>query len=262
MTKHEPRFDQMLLPVQKFIEEADLLKDYPGTNLYSTGCPELDHYLSGGIGRKYGYEIVLIAGAPGHGKSTLALNFVLDPIAKGHTVGLMILEDHPADVLNRLRRMTDGAIDSARNVYFLPEQENGYTLDQALEAVENWFKFCDVVLLDHLEYLFKGAVGQSEKDKFTAQELFMRKLNTLMKRLKKTIILVQHANKAGYGEPGMGSVMGSSAFAQTASKVIWFGRNKEGATMLHLLKTRFGLYRHEPIQITMWNNPNMNIKAV
>ena len=78
MTKHEPRFDQMLLPVQKFIEEADLLKDYPGTNLYSTGCPELDHYLSGGIGRKYGYEIVLIAGAPGHGKSTLALNFVLD----------------------------------------------------------------------------------------------------------------------------------------------------------------------------------------
>lgn len=248
-----PHFNQALVPLQNFIEKADQLKDGWGvTDLYSTGCPELDDYLGGGYGRRNGgYEIVLIFGNPGQGKSALGLNMMLDPIKQGKTVGLMILEDDPADVLNRLRLMTGGTIDSRHNVFFLAEQNEGYTLPQALDAVEKWFEICDVVLLDHLEYLWAGAVGQSERDKFTQQEIWMRRLNTLMKENGKTIIMIQHVNK-GQGE-GMERIKGSSSLQQTATKVMEFNRDKDGLLKLRLWKTRFTPYRDKPIQLRLDN---------
>ena len=257
--KEEPHFNQALKPLQEFIPKADELKDGWGvTDLYSTGCKELDDYLGGGYGRRNGgYEIVLIFGNPGQGKSALGLNMVLDPIKQGKNVGLMILEDDPADVVNRLRMMTGGTIDSRHNVFFLAEQTEGYTLPQALNAIDNWFKFCDVVLLDHLEYLWAGAVGQTERDKFTQQEIWMRHLNTLMKENGKTIIMIQHTNK-GVDE-GMGRIKGSTSLQQTATKVIEFNRNKEGATMLRLWKTRFTPYRNEPLHMRL---NNFRIEAV
>ena len=62
--QEKPHFNQALVPLQAFIPKADELKDGWGvTDLYSTGCPELDDYLGGGYGRKNGgYEIVLIFG--------------------------------------------------------------------------------------------------------------------------------------------------------------------------------------------------------
>lgn len=251
--QEKPHFNQALVPLQAFIPKADELKDGWGiTDLYSTGCSELDDYLGGGYGRKNGgYEIVLIFGNPGQGKSALGLNMMLDPIAKGVNVGLMILEDDPADVVNRLRLMTGGTIDSRHNVFFLAEQTEGYTLPQALNAIEQWFKACDVVLLDHLEYLWAGAMGQSERDKFTQQEIWMRRLNTLMKKTGKTIVMIQHTNKTK--EEGMERIKGSSSLQQTATKVIEFNRNQEGCTMLRLWKTRFTPYRHESLQIRLNN---------
>ena len=247
----EPRFDQGLVPVQKHLERANEMKDGWGTtDRYSTGNPELDMYLGGGYGRRKGYEIVLIYGNPGQGKSTIGLNFMVDPIRKGDNVGLMILEDDPADVVNRMRLIYGPEIDEARNVFFVNDQSEGYTLEQALDAIENWFKVCDVVFLDHLEYLWKGSVGQSDKDKWTAQEIWMRKLNLLMKRTGKTIVMVQHTNKSSNAE-GMNNIMGSSSLQQTATKVIEYGRDKSGVSLLRLWKTRFTPYRNDPIQIVI-----------
>lgn len=249
--KIEPRFDQGLVPVQKHLARADEMKAGWGyTDRYSTGCGELDVYLGGGYGRRKGYEIVLVYGNPGQGKSTIGLNFMVDPIRRGDNVGLMILEDDPADVVNRLRMIYGPDIDEARNVFFVNDQSEGYTLEQALDAIENWFKVCDVVFLDHLEYLWKGSVGQSEKDKWTAQEIWMRKLNLLMKRTGKTIVMIQHTNKSANAE-GMNNIMGSSSLQQTATKVIEYGRGKDGASMLRLWKTRFTPYRNEAIQIAI-----------
>ena len=251
--KIDPRFDQGLIPLQKFISRADEMKGSWGkTDLYSTGCLPLDLYLGGGYGRQKGYEIVLIYGNPGQGKSTLGLNFMIDPIARGVNVGLMILEDDPADVVNRMRAMMGPDIDKVRNVFFVNDQSEGYTLDQALDAIENWFEVCDVVFLDHLEYLWKGSVGQSDKDKWAQQEIWMRKLNLLMKRTQKTIVMVQHTNKSSNAE-GMNNIMGSSSLQQTATKVIEYGRAKDGTSSLRLWKTRFTPYRPDPIQIAIQN---------
>lgn len=257
-TKIEPKFDQGLVPLQKHLERADEMKDGWGTtDKYSTGNVELDLYLGGGYGRRKGYEIILIFGGTGMGKSTVGLNFMVDPIRKGDNVGLMILEDDPADVVNRMRLIYGPDIDQKRNVFFVNDQSDGYTLEQALDAIENWFKVCDVVFLDHLEYLWKGSVGQSDKDKWTAQEIWMRKLNLLMKKTGKTIVMVQHVNKSAEG--GMNSIMGSSSLQQTATKVIEYGRNKDGTSMLRLWKTRFTPYRTESMQLVV---DNFKLRAV
>lgn len=257
-TKIEPKFDQGLVPLQKHLERADEMKDGWGTtDKYSTSNVELDLYLGGGYGRRKGYEIILIFGGTGMGKSTVGLNFMVDPIRKGDNVGLMILEDDPADVVNRMRLIYGPDIDQKRNVFFVNDQSDGYTLEQALDAIENWFKVCDVVFLDHLEYLWKGSVGQSDKDKWTAQEIWMRKLNLLMKKTGKTIVMVQHVNKSAEG--GMNSIMGSSSLQQTATKVIEYGRNKDGTSMLRLWKTRFTPYRAESMQLVV---DNFKLRAV
>ena len=134
----DPKFNKALVPLERHKKRADEMAEYFGiTNRYSAGCLSLDQYLGGGYGRRGdGYEIVLLYGASGRGKSIFGLNMMLDPIIKGERVGLMILEDDPADVVNRLRVMTNGAIDDTSNVFFAEDQSQGYTLDQALQAVE------------------------------------------------------------------------------------------------------------------------------
>lgn len=245
----DPRFKQALLPLQSFTERADELQGSFGrTDLYSTGSAKLDEYLGGGIGRKNnGYEMILLHAEPGVGKSLVGLNMMIDPIMKGVNVGLMILEDDPADVVNRLRMMTNGAIDGVDNVFFADDQSGGYTLDQAMDAIEAWFEVCDVILLDHLEYLFVGAVGESERAQFQRQEIWMRKLNSLMKDNGKTIVMIQHTNKGN--DEGMSRIKGSSAFAQTCSKVIAIKRGEGGSMMLMLQKTRFTPYRTSWIEV-------------
>lgn len=252
--KLEPKFNTKMLPLQDFIPRADAMKHSWGvTDLYSTGDLNLNLYLGGspkgGYGRENGYEIVLIYGETGSGKSTLGLNLVAEPIKQGVNVGLMILEDDPADVVNRLRLIVGPDVDKASNVFFVADQSEGYTLEQALEAVDTWFEACDIILLDHLEYLWKGSVGQSERDKWTAQEIFMRRLNTLMKETQKTIIMVQHTNKGGKDTNGMNKIMGSSSLQQTATKVIEFGRLDDGASFLRLWKTRFTPFKDYALRL-------------
>ena len=255
-SEFKPKFNEAMLPISNFIERADAMKESWGvTTLYSSGDLNLNEYLGGSkqgaLGRKNGYEMVLIYGDTGKGKSTLGLNLVADAIKKGVKVGLMILEDDPADVVNRLRLIVGPEIDKANNVFFVADQSEGYTLDQALKAVELWFEQCDLILLDHLEYLWKGSVGQSERDKWTAQEIWMRRLNTLMKKNKKTIIMIQHTNKGGKDTQGMNKIMGSSSLQQTATKVIEFGRLDDGASYLRLWKTRFTPYRDHTLRINI-----------
>lgn len=238
-----PQFNKALLPLQSFIPKADSSKaNFGRTDLYKTGSYHLDEYLGGGYGREGNYEIILIFGNSGVGKSLVALNMVLDPIAKGKKVGLMILEDDPADVLNRMRAMTDGNIDNAQNVFFAADQSNGYTLEQAMEAIDKWFEKCDVILLDHLEYLFAGSVMESESQVWNKQAIWMRHLNSLMKKNGKTIILVQHVNKSQ--AEGVDKIKGSGAFVQTCTKVIEVKRILNGWTLM-LHKTRFTPYRTE-----------------
>src|SRR5690348_17326129 len=80
-------------------------KNFGLTNLYQTPFPALNDYLGGGIGRPYNYEICLLFGETGIGKSTIALNLLAKAIGEGKRVGLFLMEDAPDDTMNRLENI-------------------------------------------------------------------------------------------------------------------------------------------------------------
>lgn len=219
------------------------------TSLYSTNHEPLDEYLGGGFGRADGYEIVLLYGDTGIGKSTVALNFLKDPIERGQKVGLLVLEDDGADVFLRLASVLGNSsmnkfVMQGNTVHFMAQEDlvQSWNLDDLLVLIEDWFvgRDLDVILLDHLQFAFEGAEMARQENEYIAQRIFMQKLNQLMKRVKKTIILVSHVNKNSTSK-GMGKIVGSGAIAQAGTKVIEVADDKhvEDGIRLWMRKSRF-----------------------
>lgn len=231
-----------------FFEEAQRIRGaYGKTELYSTGHSGLNDYLGGGFGREDNYEIVLLYGPTGVGKSTVALNLITPAIEDGKKVGLLILEDEMVDVSLRLAHILpkDKYLEANQSglVLCLPPDAlvKSWKLDDLLEYIEGWFinQGVDIILLDHLQFAFEGAESIKGENEWTAQRVFMQKLNFLMKRAKKTIILVSHVNKAS-GSRGMDKIVGSGAISQAATKVIEVSEDKVPDTIrLNLQKSRF-----------------------
>jgi predicted ATP-dependent serine protease len=231
-----------------FYEKAQAIKNSWGrTELYSTGHSVLDNYFEGGFGRQDGYEIVLFYGPTGVGKSTVALNFLAPAIRNGVKVGLLVLEDDMADVSNRFSEIFTGKeyiqMNKANTVRCLPEDEltKSWNLDDLLKYIEDWFDSgIEIILLDHLQFAFENAEAIKGENEYIAQRIFMRKLNFLMKRTKKTILLVSHVNKMA-GAKGMNQIVGSSAISQAATKVISVleAKGVDDTIRLELQKSRF-----------------------
>lgn len=239
---------KQLVYIRDFYEEAQLLrKTYGHTNLFSTGHEVLDVYLGGGFGRPDGYEIVLLYGPTGVGKSTVALNFIAPAIIQGTKTGLLVLEDDMADVSLRLSEILTQseyrAMNENNTARCLPKDAltKSWTLDDLLQYIESWFvdEKIELILLDHLQFAFESAESLKGENEYIAQRIFMQKLNQLMKRVKKTIILVSHVNKAN-GARGMDKVVGSGAIVQASTKVIEVKKDSVPDTIqLNMRKSRF-----------------------
>lgn len=236
-----------LVYIGDFYEDAKLLKGtYGKTTLFSTGHTELDFYMGGGFGRADGYEIMLLYGSTGVGKSTVALNFLAPAIIQGVKTGLLVLEDDMADVSIRFSEILTPAQYKAMNehdtVRCLPRDAltRSWKLDDLLMYIEGWFdEGVEVILLDHLQFAFESAAAIKGENEYIAQRIFMQKLNQLMKRVKKTIILVSHVNKAN-GSKGMDKIVGSGSIAQAATKVIEVKDDRAVDTIqINMRKSRF-----------------------
>jgi KaiC/GvpD/RAD55 family RecA-like ATPase len=234
-----------------FNNQADQLRaSYGRTDRHSTGSPDLDGYLGGGYGRDHGYEIVLLFGDTGLGKSIFGLNLIHQPVVSGKTVGLLVLEDSGPDVNIRLssmfgRRFVD---EYRKQLLFTPDDvTNGrklWALDQLIEQIDSWFTNLniDVILLDHLQFAFESATSLRGDNEYIAQRVFVRKLNAVMKRLagaglSRTIILVCHTNKDKHAK-GLSRVIGSGGIAGSATKAIELSK-LEDTMFARLWKSRF-----------------------
>lgn len=246
--------------LRDFKEEADKLKKTWGrTELFLASTkagkpynskPNFNDYLGGGYGRQDGYDIVLLYGDTGVGKSTVGLNFLHDPIRKGKRVGLLVLEDAGADVYIRLSNiLTEGEMKEfvfgSDNIHFMPQEDlvKSWNLDDLLNLIEEWFndRKIDVIFLDHLQFAFEGAESIKGENEYISQRIFMQKLNQLMKKLNKTIILISHVNKANNAK-GMAKIVGSGSIAQAGTKVIEVEEDKdmgEGGLKISMRKSRF-----------------------
>lgn len=236
--------DLGLVPLGDVWEDAKTsMEEYGRTELYSTGDTVIDAYLGnstkGGYGRHHGYEIITIFGDTGRNKSTFATNFVIDPLKKGKTVVYMALEDDPKDVAARLIKMGINKDELPGQLLFFKEQ-SGYTLGEMSKSIEEIFKYADVVLIDPLQFIYEASVTEKGETEFNRQRLFMRQMNTVMKKTDKVLIIVSHTNKSSQKDnPGMSHIMGSSAIAQASTKVIEIALAKDGTRFIHCWKNRF-----------------------
>lgn len=248
-----PAISRELVFLGDFREEAlDLSKTSGRTDLYSTGVPQIDEYLFGGYGRQGGYEIVVMYGDTGIGKSLVSLNFMASLMRNGVGLGLAVLEDSFGDVSERLLKMvgmeTWECINKQRNIHCLPPAalDKPWTLESLLDYFEHWFtNGVDVVLLDHIQFAFENADSIRGENEYTSQRLFMRRLNALVKKHMKTVFVISHINKT-IGGRGMQKIQGSGGIAGGATKVLELEKNDSGAYSMSLRKTRFTPGRDYP----------------
>lgn len=237
---------QQIVYLTDFDDETDeLQKTYGTTPLWSTGSSDLDAYLCGGYGRPGGYEIVVLFGATGIGKSTLALNMVAKPILSGAKVGLLMLEDDGADVNMKFRKIIGREnVEKFRdNIHFTPSDivDGGklWGLEDLLVLIEKWYteRGLDILLLDPLQFAFESAISIKGENEYISQRIFVRKVNYLMRKLNKTIILVSHVGKNSQAR-GMDKIVGSSGIAASATKTIEVKKG-DSAMLLRYWKSRF-----------------------
>lgn len=238
---------RQIVYLRDFAEEAEKLREnYGKTNRFSTDIPKLDTYLGQGYGRYNGYEIVILFGPTGIGKSLVGLNLLRNPVANGDRVGIMALEDDGPDVFIRFTKilgpeLTKKFVMQGDTIHMMPAEalQKSWKLDELLELLEEWFtkRKMDVILLDHLQFAFEGAEAIKGENEWVAQRVFMQKLNQMMKRVKKTIIIVNHISKDSKAK-GLNKIVGSSSIPQAGTKVIEVYRDGVN-THLHMWKSRF-----------------------
>jgi len=227
-TRQPTNIGNQIVHLTDFDSATDSLeRTYGTTSLYSIGSRDLDSYFYGGYGRENGYEIVVLFGSTGIGKSTFALNMLVGPILEGKKVGLLMLEDDGADVNAKLRKILgrDNLNKFSMNISFTPadvvDGSKLWGLDDLLVLIERWFteRELDVLLLDPIQFAFESAVAIKGENEYISQRIFVRKINYLMRKLNKTIILVSHVGKNGQAK-GMDRIVGSSGIAASATKTI------------------------------------------
>jgi KaiC/GvpD/RAD55 family RecA-like ATPase len=243
--------------LRDFKEEADKLRDsYGRTELYSTGAQGLDSYIGQGFGRQDGYEIVLLFGPTGIGKSLVGLNFLRAAVEQGKKVGIMALEDDGPDVYLRFCDMLGpeavaAYVSKGETVFTMPPSAmtKSWKLDELIELIESWFTQLgiDVILLDHLQFAFENSEMLRGENEYIMQRVFMQKLNHLMKRMKKTIILISHINKDTKAK-GLYKIVGSSGIAQAATKALELSK-EDGKYFIMMWKSRFTRTPDEPFEI-------------
>jgi|TARA_Y100000310_G_scaffold274726_1_gene290921 replicative DNA helicase len=127
------------LPVEH-INIDDIIKNtmsiiYETENLVPSGLSFIDECI-GGFTRK---EVSIIAGRPGHGKTTTALNIVLNMIKDGYRVAVINREMPNEEVMKKFICMHDPSI-SYRNLRFgVIDELTGEKIDKALKELKILF---------------------------------------------------------------------------------------------------------------------------
>lgn len=248
----------------KFDEVLESLKVRGRTDLFSVGDSYIDTYLGGGYGIHNNYEIVVVFGASGRGKSSFASQMLIDPLKKGRKVAFYCLEDNIVDAKAKL------AVQLGINEKFISQERKeeirqlmmnchfvartfGYTLDWLVEQTKMLFTTHDVVVIDPIQFIFEISITEKQENEWNRQRIFLNKMNALLDGQKdKVLIIVTHISKGNKFVYGDDKILGSSGIRQIATKTIEIGfRQKPEDTIrcLRLWKTRKTEHRMSSIPI-------------
>jgi len=184
----------------------------------STGISELDRVLGGGL---VNGQVVLIAGEPGIGKSTLLLQVANSLQSTVYISG----EESASQVAIRAERLSI----KNKNIDFLESTD----VDEILQSLSSVVSELSAVIVDSIQTMstsdltgLAGSVGQVRECAFRL--LQFAKSNNI------PLILVGHVTKEG-------TVAGPSVLAHIVDTVLWFeGDKKSNLRLLRSVKNRFG----------------------
>jgi DNA repair protein RadA/Sms len=183
-----------------------------------TGIAELDRVLGGGL---VPGSLVLLGGAPGIGKSTLAGMALANLAAAGSDTLYVSGEESPAQVRRRAERLGEAAL----SVPMLAEP----SLEAVLAALESERPAACVI--DSVQTL---AVPDAAPGSVGAVREATSALLETAKRLEVTLILIGHVTKEG-------SLAGPRALEHLVDCVLHFeGERERSFRTLRALKNRFG----------------------
>ncbi|HLD92513.1 MAG TPA: DNA repair protein RadA [Patescibacteria group bacterium] len=189
-----------------------------GLERLGTKIPELDRALGGGM---VSGQVILIAGEPGIGKSTLLLQLANNLKNTLYVSG----EESVNQVAIRAKRL---GINN-KNIQFLESTD----VDQIIEQVSALSKDLSVVIIDSIQTMstgdltgLSGSVGQVKECAF--------RLLKFAKSSNIPLILVGHVTKEG-------TVAGPAVLAHIVDTVLWFeGDKQSNLRLLRSVKNRFG----------------------
>jgi DNA repair protein RadA/Sms len=183
-----------------------------------TGIAELDRVLGGGL---VPGSLILLGGAPGIGKSTIAGMALANLAAAGGRTLYVSGEESAAQVRRRAERLGEAALD----VPMLAEP----SLDAVLAALES--ERPDACVIDSVQTL---AVAEAAPGSVGAVREATSALLEAAKRFDVTLILIGHLTKEG-------SLAGPRALEHLVDCVLHFeGERERTFRTLRALKNRFG----------------------
>jgi DNA repair protein RadA/Sms len=184
----------------------------------STGVPELDRVLGGGL---VPASLVLVGGEPGVGKSTLLLTALVAMSARGRAL-LVTGEESPAQVGLRAARLG-----GAGSVEILAETE----LEAVCATLER--ERPDVCVIDSVQTLYSAELGSAPGSVAQVREAAARLLR-VAKEVGVATILVGHVTKDG-------AVAGPRVLEHLVDCVLQFeGDRYRAHRVLRAAKNRFG----------------------
>ncbi|MDW8434310.1 MAG: DNA repair protein RadA [Aquificaceae bacterium] len=190
------------------------------SNRLSTGLVNLDRTIGGGL---VSGQVVLIAGEPGIGKSTLLLQ-VSEKFARLHGDVLYVCgEESPSQVAVRAKRL---GISSYKLLAF-PETN----LETILETIER--ERPALVVIDSIQTLYSSGLESSPGSVSQVRECAF-KLSEVCKSLSIPLFLVGQVNKEGV-------VAGPKVLEHIVDTVLYFeGERFNFYRVLKVMKNRFG----------------------
>lgn len=183
----------------------------------SSGIPELDNVLGGGIVRG---SLVLVGGDPGIGKSTL-LTEISAHLAKEHKVLYLSAEESCSQVKLRCERLHL----NSNNLLLLNETN----IDNAEEA----FLQAEYVVVDSIQAVYTETLNSSAGSVGQVREC-ASKLMRIAKAHGITFFIVGHVTKEG-------ALAGPKVLEHIMDTVLYFeGERTESFKILRAVKNRFG----------------------
>lgn len=269
---HPPRLSYGTNIVAKAQERYDRLIDTlasPNADKFSTGLPELDIKLGGGMHR--GEEVIVVFARTNNAKTWIAEKFAVSVWAEGNNVGFFSPEMSAISIGQRFdtlyKNFSNNAIQgndinydtdkyrayinqlSKNKTIFSVTSPLDFDREVTVSKLRKWVQDLDLkfLVIDGLTYLknerTKGHQPEHERLTDITEDLM-----TLSNELLIPIVVVVQANREGArdsnGEinndtPEIDTIRGSDGISHNASRVISV-RCKDGIITLYLNKNRYG----------------------